>query len=106
MSSDAAAPAPKPSAPRKQIAVPGVCLVAALTIWAAGLGTESAPAQDATQSVAATARGSPSAGEAGHQKNALFPSSYFDKYGPSSEGEWIPSIEHNIWVITAFPRVG
>src|SRR5207237_7044826 len=103
---DAAAPAPKPSAPRKQIAVPGACLVAALTIWAAGLGTESALAQDATQSVAATARGSTSTGEAGHQKNALFASSYFDKYGPSSEGEWIPWIEEHISLMKALTPLG
>ena len=44
--------------------------------------------------------------DAGHQKNALHAASYFDKYGPSSNGEWVPWIEEHISLIRAFPPVG
>src|SRR5262249_47796032 len=44
--------------------------------------------------------------EAGRQKNALAATSYFDKFGPSSNGEWVPWIEEHISLISAFPPFG
>ena len=55
------------------------------------------------------ARSAPTAlvtNEAGHQKNTLVAASYFDQFGPSSTGEWIPWIEEHISLIRAFPPVG
>jgi hypothetical protein len=73
----------------KRTCTTGLSLVCALALWMAS-------------ATCASAFGD----EAGHQKNALRASSYFDKYGPGSEGEWIPWLEEHVSLITAFPPVG
>jgi hypothetical protein len=81
----------------KRISSAGLSLTSALAVWVLVVAASSAPA------LGASGIGS---NEAGQQKHALIASSYFDKYGPDSEGEWIPWIEEHISLITAFPPVG
>jgi hypothetical protein len=71
--------------------------VSVLALWLTVVAVSSAPALGASGI---------GGDEAGQQKQALIAASYFDKYGPGSEGEWIPWIEEHLSLITAFPPVG
>jgi hypothetical protein len=75
----------------------GLSVVSVLALWLTVVAVSSAPALGASGI---------GGDEAGQQKQALVASSYFDKYGPGSEGEWIPWIEEHLSLITAFPPVG
>jgi hypothetical protein len=75
----------------------GLSLVSALALWMTVGAAGSAPALGAR---------SIEGDEAGHQKQSLLAASYFDKFGPESEGQFIPWIEEHLSLITAFPPVG
>jgi Hypothetical glycosyl hydrolase family 15 len=81
----------------KRISSAGLSLTSAVAVWITVAAATSAPA------LGASGTGS---NEAGQQKQALIASSYFDRYGPASEGEWIPWIEEHASLITAFPPTG
>ncbi len=90
----------------KPFGIRAVCLVSACAISAAAAPSASAFGEEAGCSCAAKTNDPVVTNEAGHQKNALTASSYFDKYGPASNGERIPWIEEHILLIRAFPPFG
>jgi hypothetical protein len=81
----------------KRTSSAGLSLVSALALWVTVGAASGAPALGASGI---------GVDEAGHQNQALLASSYFDKFGPESEGQFIPWIEEHLSLITAFPPVG
>jgi hypothetical protein len=82
-----------------------LCLVYAISACAALSACVSASASAAAPDAGTTAGPSPS-NQAGHQLNRLDAASYFDRFGPSSQGEWVPWINEHISVIKAYPTFG
>ena len=80
-----------------------LCAILAFALLGA---SASASAGTADQSGASASADQTASNRAGHQLNRLDASSYFDRFGPASNGEFVPWINEHISLLKAYPTFG